>query len=597
MKNDFFKEGTMKKFLTPLVILAVFVFSSGIGLSQQNKEDAKFQKVLDDYLDALWKFYPTSATMAGYHNYDGKLENLSIKNLEKRQDELDKFNQELITKVDKTILSEDFQIDQEIVIDGLDLELMRHERIIPWEYNPLFYNDIFNNCIRSLINDGSIAEEAKAKNIAERLKVLPKLLKQARENLKTPAQIFTETAINQFPSILGFYKNDLAQWVAQAPASQKKNIEKYFAKAVPELEAYESFLKGELLARSTGTFMLGEAHPRLMRNTLQNTIPIQDLIARAQADYKNIRREMFLCCIPLYKIMDPKINLDNPPNITEEQLRNVVIKHVLDKIKNEHSSKEEFLGNIKNLVIEIKDFIMEKDFCSLPIEGLTIETMPVEYQGKKWFRLAVPGYYKTNSTYTFQIAPFNHTSTEEQITSMLEEYNNFLIPFWIIRNIYPGTFVPTVFTRKNPSFIKKIYANKLLIKGWPLYFEEMFVKAGFRNYNTRVRLSQLKYQLRAVQNFILEYNIHESGMTKDKAISYMTLAGFQTKAEAERKFQEIALNPGLVAYAYIGLQELQDIEKEYRQKKGPSFNRKEFLDELLKYGAIPIRNLKKKILQ
>ncbi|MCK4337681.1 MAG: DUF885 domain-containing protein, partial [Candidatus Aminicenantes bacterium] len=122
----------MKKFLTPLIILAVVVFSSGIGLSQQNGEDAKFQKVLDDYLDALWKFYPTSATMAGYHNYDGKLENLSSKNLEKRQDELDKFNQELITKVDKTILSEDFQIDHEMGIDSLDLELMRHERIIPW---------------------------------------------------------------------------------------------------------------------------------------------------------------------------------------------------------------------------------------------------------------------------------------------------------------------------------------------------------------------------------------------------------------------------------------------------------------------------------
>jgi len=296
MKNDFFKEGTMKKFLTPLIILAVFVFSSGIGLSQQNKEDAKFQKVLDNYLDALWKFYPTSATMAGYHNYDGKLENLSRKNIEKRQDELDKFNQEFITKVDRTILCEDFQIDHEIVIDGLDLELMRHERIIPWEYNPLFYNDIFNNCIRSLINDGSIAEEAKAKNIAERLKALPKLLKQARENLKTPAQIFTETAINQFPFILSFYKNDLAQWVAQVPASQKKNIEKYFAKAVPELEAYESFLKGELLARSTGTFMLGEAHPRLMRNTLQNTIPIQDLVARAQADYKNIQERRDQTC-------------------------------------------------------------------------------------------------------------------------------------------------------------------------------------------------------------------------------------------------------------------------------------------------------------
>ena len=86
-------------------------------------------------------------------------------------------------------------------------------------------------------------------------------------------------------------------------------------------------------------------------------------------------------------------------------------------------------------------------------------------------------------------------------------------------------------------------------------------------------------------------------MTKDKAVSYMTLGGFQTKAEAERKYKEIALHPGSAAYAYVGYKEFQDIEKEYRQKKGDSFSRKEFLDELLKYGAIPIRNLRKKILQ
>jgi len=587
----------MKKFITPLIILTVVLFASGMLLSQQNKEDTKFQKVVDNYLDAYWKFYPTAATMAGYHKYDNKLENLSRKNLDKRQDELDKLNGEIITKVDKTILNEEYQIDHELIIDGLDLDMLRHERIIPWEYNPLFYNDIFNNCIRSLIQNSSIAEEANAKNIAGRLKALPKLLKQARENLKTPAQIFTETAIGQLPSILSFYQNDLPQWIAQAPASQKSNLEKNLAKVLPELATYESFLKGELLARSTGTFMLSDAHPRLMRNTLQNTLSTQELVARAQADYKNIRREMFLCCIPLYKIMDPKINLDNPPNITEEQLRNVVIKHVLDKIKNEHTSKEGFLETVKNTVAEIKEFIIEKDLVSLPAEELVIEAMPAEYQGKKWFHLIVPGCYDTSGSYAFQIAPFNHEMTEEQVTAMLEEYNDFLLPFWVIRNVYPGTFVPMVSTRTNPSFIKKTYANSPLIQGWAIYLEEMFVKAGFRNYNTRMRLNQLKYQLRAVQNFILDYNIHESGMTKDKAVSYMTLGGFQTESEAERKFQEIALNPGTAAYAYIGYKEFQDMEKEYRQKKGESFSRKEFLDELLKYGAIPIRNLKKKILQ
>ena len=92
--------------------------------------------------------------------------------------------------------------------------------------------------------------------------------------------------------------------------------------------------QNELLPKSTGNFRLGEqAHLRLARLTLQNDIPLQELNARADADYKNIRREMFLVCIPLYKIMDPKINLDNPPpNLNEDQLINTAVTHVLNKI-------------------------------------------------------------------------------------------------------------------------------------------------------------------------------------------------------------------------------------------------------------------------
>ena len=74
----------MRKTLTVLVILLFSLASSGWLFSQQNEEDQKFQKAVEQYLDALWKFYPTAATLAGYHKYDDKLEDLSKKNLEKR---------------------------------------------------------------------------------------------------------------------------------------------------------------------------------------------------------------------------------------------------------------------------------------------------------------------------------------------------------------------------------------------------------------------------------------------------------------------------------------------------------------------------------
>ncbi len=79
----------MRKTLTLLIVLVFALASSGWLFSQQNAEDEKFQKTLEKYLDALWEFYPTAGTMAGYHKYDNKLEDFSKRSLEKRHDELD----------------------------------------------------------------------------------------------------------------------------------------------------------------------------------------------------------------------------------------------------------------------------------------------------------------------------------------------------------------------------------------------------------------------------------------------------------------------------------------------------------------------------
>ena len=88
----------MRKTLTLLILVLFVLSSSGILLAQENPEDKKFQEAVDKYLDALWKFYPTAATLEGFHKYDDKLEDLSKKNIEKRHTELDELNQEFVAK-------------------------------------------------------------------------------------------------------------------------------------------------------------------------------------------------------------------------------------------------------------------------------------------------------------------------------------------------------------------------------------------------------------------------------------------------------------------------------------------------------------------
>ena len=583
-----------------LIVIILFAFSStGLLLSQKNSEDGKFEKIINSYLNELWKFYPTAATLAGYHNYDNKLEDLSEKTLDKRHEALGDFNQKFVAKIDKFELSPEVQIDHEIIIDAIDFEFFRHENLVPWEYNPIFYNDILNNCIRSLLTKEFAPIETRAKNAADRLKALPKLIKQAKKNMKTPPQIFTETAIKQFPGIINFYKNELPQLIEETPADSKSKLQNNLTKVLPALEDYQSFLQNELLPRSTGNFRLGQqAHTRLLRLTLQNDIPLQELINRATVDFRNIRNEMFFTCVPFYKIMDPKIDLQNPPaNLTEDMLYDEVISHVMKRIKGEHVSKGEYLDRIKTSVEEVKNFIIQNELLELPEVIPNIEPMPLESQGITWTHLTSPGVYENSGTYSLQITPIPEDWDEDQAKSFLEEYNNSFLYFWIIRKVYPGQFVPVFYTRKYSSLLRNLYPNMPLIKAWPVFLEEKLVTSGFGNYDLRLRLYQLKYLLKAVINFQLDLNIHQGSMTKDQAIRLMTIRGFQTQAEAERKWNSIILKSGEAVLVYAGFQELQDMEKEYKNLKGNAFSKNEFLKKLLSYGALPLRHLKKKMLE
>jgi len=591
----------MRKRTVPL-ILFVFVFSLlGLSflLSSQNQEEAKFQKTMDNYLDAYWKFYPTAATLAGFHKYDDKLEDLSDKNIEKHHDELDAFSQELVAKTDKAKLGDDAQIDYNIMRNAIDLEIIRHENILPWQYNPIFYNQLFLNSIRSLLTKEFAPLDSRMKSAVERAKNLPNLIKKAKENLQTPPQIYTETAIKQFPGIMDFYKVEVPTLIEPASPEMKTKFQAEWAKIIPALEDYQSFLQTQLLPKSTGNFRLGEqAHSRLLTLTGEFSIPGAELVARAKADYNNIRREMAIVSMPFYRIMYPNISMEQlSTQYNEEQLRNIFIKGVFDKIKEDHPTKEDFVDQARASVESIQSFISKKGLITLPDVELAIEPMPTAEQGICWTRLLSPGPYETGGSYTVQVSPIPEDLSADQAVSLLEEYNILYFPWWTVRQIFPGWFVPTFFTQKSSSLLEKLYPNMPLIKGWPVCLEEMLVFEGFGNYDLRLRLNQLKSQLKMVMDFNLELNIHQGGMTKEQAIQYMTAGGFQTPAEAEWKWNRILLKPCDAAYAYIGYQEILDMEKDYKKMKGEAFSQKEFLQKLLSYGALPIRHLKAKLTQ
>ncbi len=585
----------MRKIIISFCILTLVLMSTGTVLSQQSKEDQKFLDIIDDYLEAMWKFYPTQATLEGYHEFDSELEDMRSRIIERRHDELDKFNQKFVADIDQTQLSPEFQIDHAMIVDGLELELMKHENLLPWEYDPLFYNHILYHSVRSLMTGDFGNPEDRAKNAVRRLNRLPNLIKQAMDNLKEPPELLTETAIKQFPVIMDFYINEMPGLIEQAPASERNNLQSKLNDLMPELQKYQTFLTEDLLVNSTGTFRLGTAHLRLLRATMQSYTTLEQLVAQAQADQSNITREMFLVCIPFYRIMYPDINLERlTTQRGEDQVRRMVITGVLEKIQADQPEKTEWISAFKQARESIEDFFETSRLIDIPEAKLDIVEMPEFHQGPSLTRLITPPLYGETPNYQMQIASLDKW-TEEQSQSLLNEYNNMYIPFFTVRNIFPGSFVPTAETFKDAAPIRKLYPNLPLLMGWPVLLEEAMVTSGFGNFDLRLRLNQLKIQLKAVIDFNLELNIHEGGMTKEQALAYATRSGFQAEAEAERTWEDIILNPGKAIYTYVGIQELRTMEEDYKAEKGEAFDRKEFLMDVLSHGPIPLRLLREKL--
>ncbi|MFW6124021.1 MAG: DUF885 family protein [Acidobacteriota bacterium] len=587
----------MKKIFTVLFILAFSLAVTGLMAAQETKEDKNFKKTLEDYLDTLWQFYPTQATLAGFHDYDDKLEDFSSRSVTKQYEKVDKLNKDFVVEIDEENLSPEVKTDHTIIVDSLSLELLQHESLLPWEYDPLFYNKIIYNCVRPLMTGDFGSPEDRAKNAVKRLNSLPKFLKNAAKNLKTPPQISTEKAIEQFPAIMNFYQNEMPQLIQEAPDSQKSNLQKKLDDIIPALQEYQSYLENDLLPKSTGNFRLLEAHVRMARMSFQDLTPLQQLGEKATVDINNIRREMALICLSFYKIMDPRFDVEKPPsNLTEEQVRNVIISHVLDKLKVFHPSKENFMEALKTSKQDIKKFIEENELLdNLPEVELNIEEMPEIYRTGNQFRLVRPPLYDSSDQFTLQIAPFDEKLSEEEVQALLEEYNDFILPFYTARNIYPGTFVPAYLSLQNASLAKKLHPNKALLSGWPLFVEEMMAFSGIGDYDLRIRLHQLKMKLKAAIDFILDLQIHEGSMTKEQAVNYMTRKGFQSKAEAERNWERIVLMPVEAAYPYVGYQAMLDMEENYKEIKGDDYSRKEFLQEILSYGPIPLRLLREEV--
>jgi uncharacterized protein (DUF885 family) len=129
-------------------------------------------------------------------------------------------------------------------------------------------------------------------------------------------------------------------------------------------------------------------------------------------------------------------------------------------------------------------------------------------------------------------------------------------------------------------------------EGWALYAERLAWELGFEK-DPLDNLGRLRDEMMRAVRLVVDTGIHAERWTREQAIAYMLdntgMAGTDVEAEIERYF----VDPGQALAYKAGMIEILALREKARAALGPQFDLKQFHNQVLTHGALPLTVLRR----
>jgi uncharacterized protein (DUF885 family) len=547
----------------------------------------KLERVFKQYLEDEFRMRPLEATRLGDHRFDTQLDDLST-TARGRWLALAKQTQAgLKTNIDARKLSRPAQIDLEIFRHELEKDqwLMENER--PFEEDPRIYNGYISDSVYLLLTQSSLPRETNVANSISRMAHIPKVVAAARQNLKHPPKVHTETAIKQNRGSIAFFEHEILN-----VAGETAQLEALKAAATPVVSAlndYQKFLEQELLPRANGEWRLGiEKFTRKLDLELDAGMAAREVLSDAETEFARVQRDMYVIARQLWSRFYPK----QPLPADDADGRHETIQQVLSAIPEEHSAPNELTTDVRHRVDALKKFILEREIIPLPEpDHCQVVEMPEFKRGNATAYMEAPAPLDPSGFGQLAVSPPPKDWDAAQVQSYLREYNSRMLSVLTIHEGYPGHAVQLDYMNRNPSLIRKVLQSGVYIEGWAVYTEQMMLDQGFGDGDLALRLTQLKFYLRAVANAILDHKMHCDGMTDEAAMDLLVKQCFQSEGEARLKVIRAKQSSTQLSTYFVGRMAHYRLRQTVEREQGPRFNLSRYHEAVLEPGAVPVKYL------
>jgi uncharacterized protein (DUF885 family) len=582
----------MKKLITLLGIGVCMSTAGNAITAHAATEDwkQKLVKTTDEYFDQVYFHYgPTNATVTGYHQYDGQLDDYSRKGIDAEIAALKVFEKR-IEAIQPGDAAADFvpRSDREIVLGDIRSQLLTLETIRPWEKNPDGYSSVCASGAFVLMERKFASPDERLRSLISREKQMPALLADARENLKNPPRIYTEIAIEQLPGIVSFFENDVPLAFADAKdPAVKAEFAQTNAKVIAELKSYLDWLKTDLLARSNGDYRIGaDAFQKKLAYDEMVDTPLDKLLEIGWADLRKNQAHFNEVAKELEPNKDPRA--------------------VLEELGANHPAPDHLLDAFRATFNGLVSFIRANHIVTIPSDVRPIvEETPPFMRATTFASMDTPGPFEKHATEAyFNVTLPDPSMTPAEVEGFMHSFNVGTVISTAVHEAYPGHYVQFLWLPQAPSKVRKILSANTDVEGWAHYCEQMMLDEGYGQPGAGakdereakfLRLGQLQDALLRNARFIVGIEMHTGKMSFDDAVAFFQKEGYQSKETAMVETKRGTGDPTYLYYT-LGKLEIMKLRDDMKKKQGAGFSLEKFHDDFLREGFPPVKVVREAML-
>jgi len=585
----------MKKLflVTLLIIVSLTSCKNNTEKVEANTANKAFNNLLETYNEENFKLFPLNATYAGKIEFNDQLPNNLTKEFSEKLNEFYSKTKADLAQFNDEELTEEEILSKEILTWECDINLERlnfREDLMP-----------INQFYSITLTIGQFAGGTSAQpfntvqdynNWLKRLDLYVTILDTAevkmREGIKKGYALPKSLIVKTIPQFEDLAKNDIENHLFYSPVinmpdsfsvDEKKNI----------TDAYSKIIEEKIVP----------VHLKLA-NFFKNEYLIAGRETSGISDIPN-GNEYYNFLIKYY----------TTTNMTAEEIHNLGLSEV-EKIKSEMEKIKEqvgFKGDLKsffNFVRNRKELIPFTESQQV-IDNFNAIHDKMKPQIEKLFDLKPKTPFEVRRTEAFReasaSAEYNQGSLDGTRPGIfyvpipnVTSYNMFSDEDLFLHEAIPGHHYQISLTQEStvlPKFRKTLWYSAYG-EGWALYSESLGKELGLYA-DPYQYFGMLSAEMHRAIRLVVDTGMHTKNWSREKAIQYSMENEAESEASIISEIERYMAIPGQALSYKIGQLKIRELRSKAEKELGDKFNIKEFHNQILETGCVPLKLLEDKI--